>query len=540
LTLGSSTTLTEEERQFLQHRVGRFGLIVGCLFLGFLVFRVGELLFTGRLTEMNALAPSMFWHLASALSFLATWLVCRRGSRSPRWVRIIESVGLVGGCTALAVMSLYIPDVARPDMILLLAMTCAMVGRSVFVPSTGRRTLVLGLILGVDVVGMAACAVSDVQVELWYAFDPVGPMPTARHMMTMVAVNTAAWWAVMLTLCVAASRVIYGLRRTVRDAKQLGQYRLHEKIGEGGMGSVYRATHAMLARDTAIKLLSPGAANEINLKRFEREVQMTARLNHPNTVTVYDYGRTTEGVFYYAMELIDGASLQDIVTTTGALPPGRALHLLDQVAGALVEAHGVLLIHRDIKPANIMVKRPHVFGGMGEMAKVVDFGLVKESGDPGLTHADSVTGTPLYLSPEAIRDPATVTPSSDLYALGAVAYFLLTGTEVFRGKTVVDVCAKHLHEAPEPPSRRAAEVPADLEALVLACLEKDPGQRPASALELQAGVRRCRDFDTWSPEHAIGWWQREGRTLARLHSDAIDPVGRTIDAAKLGVPLGEA
>src|SRR6185503_3012449 len=210
----------------------------------------------------------------------------------------------------------------------------------------------------------------------------------------------------------------------VRDARRLGRYTLLEKIGEGGMGAVYSVRHAMLRRPTAMKLLPPQKFGAQNVARFEREVQLTARLTHPNTIRIFDYGRTPDGIFYYAMEYLDGANLAEVIAEGGPMPAGRVIHILDQVAGALTEAHGIGLIHRDVKPANIILTEQ---GGVPDVAKILDFGLVKEMGETGadpLTHADTLTGTPMYMSPEAIAAPDQVDARADLYALGAVGYYL--------------------------------------------------------------------------------------------------------------------
>jgi eukaryotic-like serine/threonine-protein kinase len=262
-----------------------------------------------------------------------------------------------------------------------------------------------------------------------------------------------------------------------------------------------------------VKLLPAEKAGEQSVARFEREVQLTARLSHPNTVTIYDFGRTPDGVFYYAMELLDGAPLDALVELEGPLPPERVLHVLDGVAGALMEAHEAGLVHRDVKPANIVLCRQ---GGAFDVPKVVDFGLVKDlsAGGVGLTGASTITGTPLYMAPEVITAPDAYDARSDLYALGAVAYFLTTGTHVFPGRTLIEVCSHHLHTKPEPPSARLGRpVPADLEALILACLEKEPGRRPQTAAALQERVRACRDFGGWTRERARRWWQERGPEL---------------------------
>ena len=220
------------------------------------------------------------------------------------------------------------------------------------------------------------------------------------------------------------------------EAKQLGQYKLEQKLGEGAMGVVYRGRHAMLARPTAIKLLDADKVTDTSIARFEREVQITSNLNHPNTIAIYDFGRTPEGVFYYAMEFLDGLDLQELVDRYGPQPPSRVIYILRQICGSLYEAHSLGLVHRDIKPANVMLNRR---GGEGDVVKVLDFGLVKaregEHADDPTNH--SMAGTPLYMSPEAIQTPGSVDACSDLYAVGALGYFLLTGHPVFRSRPVV-------------------------------------------------------------------------------------------------------
>jgi CHASE1-domain containing sensor protein len=305
------------------------------------------------------------------------------------------------------------------------------------------------------------------------------------------------------------------LRKVVAENKRLGQYTLEEKIGEGGMGVVYRATHAMLRRPAAIKLLLKERASERDLARFEREVQLTSQLTHPNTISIFDYGRTAEGLFYYVMEFLDGMDLERLVREDGPLPPGRAIHILAQASGALAEAHLLGLIHRDIKPANIVLTERR---DEPDVVKVVDFGLVKtlepSESQPGITRVNSITGTPLYLAPEAISSPETVDGRADLYALGAVAYFMLTGRQVFEAGTVMEVLGKHMFEQPIAPSERLGRpISADLESLVLSCLAKDRGARPASAAALRAALLACKDSQGYDVEAARVWWRERGATL---------------------------
>jgi eukaryotic-like serine/threonine-protein kinase len=289
--------------------------------------------------------------------------------------------------------------------------------------------------------------------------------------------------------------------------KQLGQYTLEEQLGAGGMGTVYRARHAFLRRPTAVKLLHHEQVSATALARFEREVQLTSQLNHPNTVAIYDYGQTPDGVFFYAMEYLDGISLEDLVKQDGPLPEGRAVAILRQICGSLAEAHGIGLIHRDIKPANILL---NCRGGQYDFIKVLDFGLVKAlhgERETRLTATGAVAGTPLYLAPEAIERPETVDARTDIYAIGAVGYFLLTGVPVFDGETAVEVCLKHLREAPVPPSQRSGKpVSAPLEAVILRCLAKEPADRPATAQALIEALDECELAATWSQADARSWW----------------------------------
>jgi serine/threonine protein kinase len=322
-----------------------------------------------------------------------------------------------------------------------------------------------------------------------------------------------SWCGVAVAIATLNSRTLYGLRKQIIEAGKLGQYTLQEKIGEGGMGVVYRATHAMLRRPAAIKLLSRDRTSENDLGRFEREVQLTSRLAHPNTVSIFDYGRTSDGVFYYAMEYLDGMDLDRLIQADGPLEPPRAIHILAQVSGALAEAHALGLIHRDIKPANIVLTER---ADEPDVVKVVDFGLVKtlgrNLGDSDVTAA--IIGTPLYLAPEAVTSPDTVDGRADLYALGAVAYFLLTGKTVFEAATVVEMCSKHLLEQPISPSKRLGKVlSADLEGLVLACLAKDRDVRPASATVLREALLACEDARRYDPQLSRDWWRDRGATL---------------------------
>jgi serine/threonine protein kinase len=318
-----------------------------------------------------------------------------------------------------------------------------------------------------------------------------------------------------LLLCATGLFVFANLtwRRRLSEAelkvKQLGQYTLEEKIGEGGMGVVYRARHALMRRDTAVKLLLPDRADPAAIARFEREVCLTCQLTHPNTIQVYDYGHTPGGIFYYAMEFLRGLNLHDLIARYGPQPEGRVIHILAQICDSLAEAHALGLIHRDIKPGNIFVCRR---GGMADCVKVLDFGLVRDyrAADPEQMKPpgeDVIEGTPWFTPPEAIMAAGQPDPRSDLYSLGALGYYLLTGEYVFDGKTVLEIHEQQLTAVPVPPSQRTNNpVSPELEQILLRCLEKDAGARPQSAHELRRLLLACSASAEWTPEARVAWW----------------------------------
>jgi serine/threonine protein kinase len=282
------------------------------------------------------------------------------------------------------------------------------------------------------------------------------------------------------------------------------------------MGIVYKGRHAVLRRPTAIKVLHLDRITEASVKRFEREVQITCQLNHPNTVQIYDYGHTPEGLFYYAMEYLDGIDLQKIVDRYGPMSEGRVIRILMQICGSLYEAHSLGMVHRDIKPANIMLNRR---GGEADVVKVLDFGLVKaldEDRQQSLTAAGSLTGTPLYMSPEAIQMPGSVDARSDLYAVGAVGYYLLTGKPVFEAASIVDLCQLHVTGAAVPPSERLGQpISTELEGALLACLEKSRAKRPQTARDLAALLQRAPTAHSWTVDDAELWWSQYERGQAK-------------------------
>lgn len=325
---------------------------------------------------------------------------------------------------------------------------------------------------------------------------------------------------------VIVARLQRQAREAVVEAQQLGQYTLEEKLGEGGMGVVYKGRHAMMRRPTAIKLLHADKVNETSIGRFEREVQITCQLNHFNTIAIYDFGRTPEGVFYYAMEFLDGIDLQDLVNRYGPQPERRVIHILLQICNSLYEAHSKGLVHRDIKPANVMLNRR---GCEPDVVKVLDFGLVKAI-DQQADGSESLTGTPLYMSPEAIQAPNSVDGRTDIYAVGAVGYFLLTGEPVFKAEGLTELCQKQIDESPLPPSKRGkANVSSDLEDALLSCLEKNRAKRPQTARDLAQLLSRCQEANHWTVEDGDRWWGRHERGSDSDLTQDSDPPGPTLD-----------
>jgi serine/threonine-protein kinase len=365
----------------------------------------------------------------------------------------------------------------------------------ILIPNTWRRCAA--------VVGVMAVTPVVISVA-----NGLAAQVTEGHSSTNYLFPLGFWMAVSVAIAVYGSHRIEVLRREVAAARELGQYRLKERLGSGGMGEVYLAEHVLLKQPCAVKLIRPEKAGDpATLARFEREVRATARLRHWNTVRIFDYGRSADGTFYYVMEHLSGLTLQELVERDGPLPAGRAVHLLRQACLALREAHAAGLVHRDLKPANVMACE---LGGEHDVVKVLDFGLVKVV-DPGgagttLTREGVIAGTPAYVSPEQASGGVGLDARSDVYSLGAVAYFLLTGRPPFDRDTALRTIVAHLHDPVARPTELRPEVPADLEAVVLRCLEKDPAKRFADVGDLETALAACGCVGEWHEEAAARWW----------------------------------
>ncbi|MBI3982891.1 MAG: serine/threonine protein kinase [Gemmatimonadetes bacterium] len=362
--------------------------------------------------------------------------------------------------------------------------------------STGKMLLAGVSAATMDVVGIALAAARGV------------PLPPAGTLAWMVLPNYAA-----ALVAVMPARMIQHLARQVAEARELGSYELEALLSRGGMGEVYRARHRLIRRPAAVKLIRPDASSHRDMPanvlraRFWREAEAAMSLSSPHTIALYDFGIEPDGTYYYVMELLNGVDLQELVERFGALPAARVSHLLIQVCDSLAEAHACGQVHRDIKPANIYACR---VGQEADFVKVLDFGLVKfaaRDGDVLQTQPDVALGTPAFMAPETALGSRDVDYRADLYSLGCVAYWLLTGSLVFQGDSPQRMILAHVQAKPAPPSRRTElPIPACLEEIVMACLSKDPAQRPSSAADLTQRLRQCDVGPAWTPAQAWTWW----------------------------------
>jgi serine/threonine-protein kinase len=499
--------MSSETRDLLRTRLR---IMAALLAGGFFVFLVRWLFYWRELIE-----PEHFWlflvHLiVTVILTSATFMLCRRCSISLGKLRFMEL--LVVGSPALYFVVLgfhrLVHSAALPDMPYvaptIVGWVLLIFAYAMFIPNTWQRALaVIGLL-----------AVSPLAVEM----VAYGTNPAFRELVRHEAYS-GAFNEQVLKLCMVVVVATVGvhtigtLRREAFTAKQLGQYRLKQRLGAGGMGEVYLAEHQMMKRPCAVKLIRPEKAGDPRmLARFEREVRATAKLSHWNSIDIFDYGRTADGTFYYVMEFLPGHNVGELVEDYGPLPPGRTVYLMDQICAALAEAHGIGLVHRDIKPANIFCAYR---GGIFDVAKLLDFGLAKTAvempeAQPQLTMEGTVTGSPLFMSPEQASGSDDIDARSDIYSLGAVMYYLLTGQAPFMFDHPLKVMIAHASHDVVPPRQINPDLPEELEEIVLHCLEKDPDHRYQSALELQRALRELALDGRWSTDLAAEWWSSNG------------------------------
>jgi len=493
---GSDSGRTAETESLLRSRLRSAALLLFAGFASFLVWHTIRI-------ELHSWLPVSLYiaHFVSTLILAAIGLslckTCPMTTRQLRWMELVT----FGVPLAFFVLLQYEKSAqwadeygVLPELFpcwLLMIFTYAL-----FIPNTWQRAaVIIGIMAAAPLIAITATAIIDSDVGALLFTD-------AR-----VLVETSLVVALAAVSAVLGVRTINSLRDEALRAKQLGQYKLKRLIGSGGMGEVYLAEHVLMKRPCAIKVIRPEKAGDPKvLARFEREVQATAKLSHWNSVDIYDYGRADDGTFYYVMEYLPGMNLSELVRRYGPMPPARALHLVRQACNALSEAHDLGLVHRDIKPANIFAA---IRGGRFDVAKLLDFGLAKPLLDMGaaqLTQEGAITGSPLYMSPEQAIGDREPDARSDIYAVGAVLYFLVTGRPPFDDQQPMKVLIAHAHEPPPPPSQYNPDVPDDVELVIMRCLQKSPLDRYQSAGDVVAALEDCDDFGRWTRDDARNWW----------------------------------
>jgi eukaryotic-like serine/threonine-protein kinase len=506
LVAGSTPHMSGETHALLRRRLRIVALLLSGGFTAFIIWCVINA-FSGN--NWEAFGPLFYSHVGvTVLLGLLAWKLCGKCTYSLNVLRFVEI--LVFGAPAVFFIALNYTQLeftaTRPDYPRLPAIVSGWMllifCYATFIPNTWRRA---ALVIG-------AFAVAPMLLNL-IAYLRIPAVKQLVHDPAFAGMMTEQALKMMLTAAcgIVGVQSINALRSEAFAAKQLGQYRLKKLLGSGGMGEVYLAEHQMMKRPCAVKVIRPEKAGDPQvLARFEREVRATAKLSHWNSIEIYDYGRTDDGTFYYVMEFLPGHNLNELIDRTGPLPANRLVYLLRQVCDALAEAHGQGLVHRDIKPANIFCAYR---GGIFDVAKILDFGLAKplsDATDSGLTQEGSITGSPLFMSPEQATSSDSVDGRSDIYSLGAVMYYMSTGKAPFHYDSPLKVMIAHASEDPEPPRLLNADLPNELEEIILRSLEKRPDDRYQSIAEVRDALDRV-PFDTeWTAREAAEWWSCNG------------------------------
>jgi len=479
-------------------------------------------LISDRMATLYPFPGNILGAAGVASSLLMVGLARKLGHR-PQLLIDLGAGYLVFQCLLISILTHWIPIPLVPRV----SWVCvAILIYPAIVPNTPRKTLLVGLLAAsTEPLAMGLSMLRGVDFEA----------------SSLYVVWTSLPNYICAFLAVVPVKIIHGLGQQVRQARELGSYRLEEPLGKGGMGEVFRATHQMLARPAAVKLIRPEllgssspAAARVIIERFRREAKAAASLRSPHTISLYDFGVANDGTFFLVMELLDGLDLETLVERFGPLPPERVVHLLRQACASLEEAHARGLVHRDIKPSNIFTCR---LGLAVDFVKVLDFGLVKAVDDGGreatlLTAPDSTTGTPAYIAPEVVRGDRVADHRVDLYTLGCVGYWLLTGHLVFQAPNAIQLMYQHANAKPVPPSQRSElEIPAELDSLILSCLAKHPEDRPQTAGDLSHRLSTAVPA-AWTEEQAQRWWDRHHPQSARAEPTSSDKrmLTKTMDA----------
>lgn len=514
-------------------RVGIVSVVFASLWVFTILMNTVVARWFGEMAFMREIWPfpgNVVATLGVASSIVMTMLA-RRLSSKPEVLVDLGAGYLVLQCLLISILSQWAPAPITPRISWVVI---PILFYPAIVPNTPKKTLVTSLLAAsMEPLALGLTHLRGVQVHL-----------SSFYLLWDFLPNYICAFLVVIPV-----KIIHGLGQQVKRARELGSYRLEEQLGKGGMGEVFRATHQMLARPAAVKLIrseiigssTPSAARVI-VERFRREAEAAASLRSPHTISLYDFGVSHDGTFFLVMELLDGLDLETLVERFGPVPPDRAVYLLRQACQSLEEAHVRGLVHRDLKPSNIFTCR---MGLDVDFVKVLDFGLVKAMGDGGreatlLTAPDSTTGTPAYIAPEVVRGDRVADHRVDIYTLGCVAYWLLTGRLVFQAPNAIQLMYQHANTAPVPPSQRSElEIPPELDEIILACLAKLPEDRPQSAGELARRLAAAVQADGWNEERAHRWWDRhhpecaqypsecEKRLLTKTMDVGWEPVGTT-------------
>lgn len=504
LVEGSSLGATAETRALLRRRLRLMATVLAGGFLAFLVWRLFATPPKGATTTI------LYGHVAvTALLVFAVRKLCPSCDLSLKELRIAEAM-IVGGpaiffawlsyerlenAAAMADRYAHVPLISGAWVLLIFSY-------ALFIPNAWRRAAA--------VIGVLALA-PVVELGVLYFRSPAFAELITVGPFAGVFVETALTMGFTAVTAVMGVHTIGTLRYEAFVARQLGQYRLKQLLGAGGMGEVYLAEHEMMKRPCAIKIIRPEKAGDpLVLARFEREVRATAKLSHWNSIDIYDYGRTDDGTFYYVMEFLPGHNVGELVDHHGPLPAERLVHLMRQVCDALAEAHDYGLVHRDIKPANVFCAYR---GGIFDVAKLLDFGLVKptdQAENIEHTQGGGLTGSPLFMAPEQATGSPDVDERSDIYSLGALMYFMATGQVPFNYDRPLQVMVAHASEQPTTPRSHRPELPDELEAIILRCLEKDPDDRFQSVAELRVALEQTPVAAPWTNDQAAQWWRDYG------------------------------
>lgn len=513
--LRSSFTIPPEMMAEAAWRLGWLGLIysAGGVF-GFLARRV-LLVIGGDLDPVVHVGDAVAG--VSIVMGFGVYLLYRNGGFTAKQLLDFGLVFEVAAAVGISASQFWsgVPGLPPTSLTLISAECLWIVLYPLVVPTTPGKMLTASLLA-------ASAGPFTMGTALWWAGVP---QPSVLAIVSYFMPN---YWAVAIAF--AVSRIVQRFAVRLRHAREIGSYQLIERIGEGGMGEVWRATHRLLARPAAIKLIradilgSSARVRDSIVRRFEREAQDTATLGSPHTINVYDFGVTEDGDFYYVMELLHGLSLERYVETFGPMEPSRVSYLLGQVAHSLNEAHARGLVHRDVKPANIFMTK---LGLDYDFIKVLDFGLVKHivPSGPMITLDGTAAGTPAYMAPEVALGSSAVDSRADIYALGCVAYFLLTGAPVFAGETPMAAALSHIQDRAVAPSLRSEfSIPAELDTLILETLDKDPARRPSTAAEFASRLADAlKRAEPWTAPAARSWWELHQATIDGPSSASAQP-----------------